>query len=77
MAIMKLQLALEWFLNPDHLPLIAGIELGWFAQAGLELELIAPDDHYDGLQATVTGQVAFSCNEPLHMIDEWHHSRLR
>ena len=67
---MKLQLALEWFLNPDHLPLIAGIELGWFAQAGLELELVAPDDHYDGLQATVTGQVAFSCNEPLHMIDE-------
>ena len=48
MAIMKLQLALEWFLNPDHLPLIAGIELGWFAQAGLELELIAPDDHYHG-----------------------------
>ena len=25
---MKLQLGLEWFLNPDHLPLIAGIELG-------------------------------------------------
>ena len=23
---MKLQLSLEWFLNPDHLPLIAGIE---------------------------------------------------
>lgn len=67
---MKLQLALEWFLNPDHLPLIAGIELGWFAQAGLELELVAPDDHYDGLQATVSGAVAFSCNEPLHMIDE-------
>ncbi len=67
---MKLQLALEWFLNPDHLPLIAGIESGWYREAGLELELIAPDDHYDGLAATVSGEVAFSCNEPLHMIDD-------
>ncbi|MCL7713272.1 ABC transporter substrate-binding protein [Stenotrophomonas mori] len=67
---MKLQLALEWFLNPDHLPMIAGIEQGWYREAGLELELLAPDDHYDGLAATVAGEVAFSCNEPLHMIDE-------
>lgn len=66
---MRLTLALEWFLNPDHLPLIAGIELGWYRDAGLELALLAPDDHYDGLEATVSGQVAFSCNEPLHMID--------
>lgn len=67
---MKLPLALEWFLNPDHLPMIAGIEQGWYRQAGLELELLAPQDHYDGLAATVSGSVAFSCNEPLHMIDE-------
>ena len=66
---MKLQLSLEWFLNPDHLPLIAGIELGWFREAGLDLELLVPDDHYDGLAATVSGDVAFACNEPLHMID--------
>lgn len=66
---MKLQLSLEWFLNPDHLPLIAGIQLGWYREAGLELELLVPDDHYDGLAATVSGDVAFACNEPLHMID--------
>ena len=66
---MKLQLSLEWFLNPDHLPLIAGIELGWYREAGLDLELLVPDDHYDGLAATVSGSVAFACNEPLHMID--------
>lgn len=66
---MKLQLSLEWFLNPDHLPLIAGIERGWYRDAGLDLELLVPDDHYDGLAATVAGEVAFACNEPLHMID--------
>lgn len=68
-TMMKLQLALEWFLNPDHLPMIAGLELGWYREAGLELELVAPKDHYDGLAATVSGDIAFSCNEPLHMID--------
>ncbi len=66
---MQLQIALEWFLNPDHLPLIAGIEHGWYRDAGLEVSLLVPDDHYDGLAATVSGAVAFSCNEPLHMVD--------
>ncbi|NYZ63223.1 ABC transporter substrate-binding protein [Luteimonas deserti] len=66
---MKLQLSLEWFLNPDHLPLIAGIERGWYRDAGIELELLVPDDHYDGLAAVVEGEIAFACNEPLHMID--------
>jgi len=66
---MKLQLGLEWFLNPDHLPMIAGIELGWYRDAGLGLKLVVPDDHYDSLAASAAGEIAFSCNEPLHMID--------
>lgn len=67
---MQLQLGLEWFPNPDHLPMIAGIELGWYRDAGIDLSLRAPDDHYDGLAATASGEIAFSCNEPLHMVDE-------
>lgn len=66
---MKIDIALEWFLNPDHLPFIAGIELGWFAEAGLVVSLKVPEDHYDGLAAVVSGEIAFACNEPLHMID--------
>lgn len=66
---MKIDIALEWFLNPDHLPFIAGIELGWFAEAGLNVALKVPNDHYDGLAAVVAGDIAFACNEPLHMID--------
>lgn len=67
---MKMEIALEWFKNPDHLPFIAGIELGWFAEAGLEVSLREPDAHYDGLSAVIRGEIAFACNEPLHMIDE-------
>ena len=28
----KLTVGLEWFLNPDHMPLILGIEKGWFKE---------------------------------------------
>jgi putative hydroxymethylpyrimidine transport system substrate-binding protein len=69
---MKIEIALEWFLNPDHLPLIAGIQQGWFAEAGYDVNLLVPDDHYDGLANVAAGDrnIAFACNEPLHMVDE-------
>ncbi len=38
----KLIVGLEWFLNPDHLPLILGIEKGWFKEEALEIEMIEP-----------------------------------
>ena len=72
-AVARLQdivIALEWFLNPDHLPLILGIHQGWFAEAGFNVELLVPDDHYDGLASVASGDIAFACNEPLHMVDE-------
>ncbi len=66
---MRVDVALEWFLNPDHLPFLAGIEEGWFAAEGLEVEMIPPEGHYDGLAEVEAGRVAFACNEPLHMLD--------
>lgn len=65
-----IEVGLEWFLNPDHLPFIVGIEKGWFEEVELSVQLIEPDDHYDGLAAVANGELAFACNEPLHMIDD-------
>ena len=45
---MKLSLAIEWFLNPDHLPFIIALREGIFERNGIEFELIEPDEHYDG-----------------------------
>ncbi|MGC9456709.1 MAG: ABC transporter substrate-binding protein [Halothiobacillaceae bacterium] len=73
---MKVDVALEWFLNPDHLPFVAGIQTGRFAEAGFEVNLIEPEDHYDGLEAVARGEIAFACNEPLHMVDA-HRPNLR
>lgn len=40
----KLTLLLEWFVNPDHAPLVVAKELGLFEKAGLDVELIPPSD---------------------------------
>lgn len=66
---MKVEIALEWFLNPDHLPFLVADEEGLFARAGLEVALIPPEGHYDGLAEVEAGRIAFACNEPLHMLD--------
>ena len=40
----KLTVLLEWFVNPDHAPMVIAKERGLFADAGLEVELIPPAD---------------------------------
>jgi ABC-type nitrate/sulfonate/bicarbonate transport system substrate-binding protein len=64
---MWLRLALEWYLNPDHLPLLAAREA--LAAQGMALDLIVPDDHYDGFEALARGEVDLVCNEPLHLVE--------
>ncbi len=40
----KLTVMLEWFVNPDHAPIVVAKELGLFEKAGLEVELVPPAD---------------------------------
>lgn len=44
LAADKLSVLLEWFVNPDHAPMVIASEKGFFAEAGLEVELIPPSD---------------------------------
>ena len=37
-----IKLGLEWFLNPDHLPLVVALREGYFAEAGLDVQLPEP-----------------------------------
>lgn len=68
---MKLSLAIEWFLNPDHLPFIIAQRLNIFAKYGIEFDLIEPDEHYDGLSELLAGNIQFATNEPLHLIEQF------
>jgi putative hydroxymethylpyrimidine transport system substrate-binding protein len=40
----KLTVLLDWFVNPDHAPLVIAKEGGYFERHGLDVELIAPAD---------------------------------
>ncbi len=68
---MKFSLAIEWFLNPDHLPFIVAQKCGIFDKHGIEFELIEPDEHYDGLSELLNGNIQFATNEPLHLIEQY------
>lgn len=71
MANTALTLTLEWFLNPDHLPFIAGIYTGAYQDAGLDITMIEPTEHYDGFAALQTGEIDLHVNEPIHLFE--HH----
>ena len=64
-----LKIALEWYLNPDHLPLLHAQEQA-LADGVLNIELIVPDDHYDGFAALASGDVQAVVNEPLHLLEK-------
>jgi ABC-type nitrate/sulfonate/bicarbonate transport system substrate-binding protein len=68
---MKLKLAIEWFLNPDHLPFIVAQRCGIFDKYNIEFELIEPTEHYDGLSELLEGNIEFATNEPLHLIEQY------
>ena len=68
---MKINLAIEWFLNPDHLPFIVGIKENIYQKYSLDLNLIEPDAHYDGLTELKSGKIEFATNEPLHLIEQF------
>jgi putative hydroxymethylpyrimidine transport system substrate-binding protein len=65
----KLTVILDWFVNPDHGPLIVAREKGFFAVEGLEVELIAPADPNDPpkLVAARQADLALSYQPQLHL----------
>ena len=44
LAADKVELLLDWFINPDHGPLIIAQQNGYFAEQGLEVSLVEPAD---------------------------------
>ena len=69
MANDKMTVLLDWFVNPDHGPLIIAQEKGYFADAGLEVEIIAPADPSAPPKLVAAGQadIAISYQPQLHL----------
>lgn len=64
----KLVVLLDWYVNPDHAPLVVAKESGFFARHGLDVELIAPADPSQPprLVAAKQGDVAVTYQPELH-----------
>ncbi len=53
---------LDWFPNPDHVPLYAAIGEGYFTQAGLRINLQIPANADDPLKLAAVGRVDVAVN---------------
>ncbi|WP_374468005.1 ABC transporter substrate-binding protein [Ferrovibrio sp.] len=65
----KLTVMLDWFVNPDHAPLIVAKQMGIFDRHELQVELIAPADPNDPPKLVAAGKadVAISYQPQLHV----------
>jgi putative hydroxymethylpyrimidine transport system substrate-binding protein len=52
----RMTLLLDWFVNPDHGPLLVAQELGYFREAGLAVEMVAPADPNDPPKLVAAGR---------------------
>lgn len=65
----KMTLILDWFVNPDHGPIIIAEEMGFFADEGLEVEVVAPADPADPPKMVAAGRadLGVSYQPQLHL----------
>ncbi|MEP2639949.1 ABC transporter substrate-binding protein [Roseobacter sp.] len=69
----KMTVLLDWFINPDHGPIIVAEQLGYFADQGLEVEIIPPADPSAPPKLVAAGQgdiaVSYQPNQHLHVAE--------
>jgi putative hydroxymethylpyrimidine transport system substrate-binding protein len=65
----KVTILLDWFVNPDHAALVIAQQKGYFAEQGLNVELIAPADPNDPPKLVAAGKadLAVSYQPQLHL----------
>ena len=65
----RMTLILDWYVNPDHAPIILAQERGFFADQGLEVEIIAPADPSEPPKLVAAGRadLAVSYQPQLHL----------
>ncbi|SDH11699.1 ABC transporter substrate-binding protein [Pelagibacterium luteolum] len=65
----RMTVLLDWFVNPDHGPIIIAQEQGYFADEGLEIEIVAPADPSDPPKMVAAGRadLAIGYQPQLHL----------
>ncbi len=65
----KVTLLLDWFINPDHAPIIIAKEKNYFQDLGLQIDIIPPANPADPPKLVAAGKadIAISYQPQLHM----------
>ena len=68
-AVDHLTLLLDWFVNPDHGPILVADQLGYFKAAGLDVDIVAPSDPNDPPKLVAAGKadIGVSYQPQLHI----------
>ena len=64
-----IKLGLDWFINPDHAPIIIADQYGYFKEEGLDIEIIEPADPNDPPKQVAAGKIdiAISYQPQFHL----------
>merc|ERR1719235_889132 len=57
-------------MNPDHMPLLVANRTGLLAAAGLQVDIIEPDDHFDPLKLIQSGELDVAVTETIHLLQD-------
>lgn len=66
----KFTVILDWFVNPDHAPLFVAQQQGYYQQAGLDVNFIAPADPADPPKLVAAGKADIAIDYQPHVLLE-------
>ena len=65
----KITVLLDWFVNPDHAPLIVAKEKGYFKEQGLDVSFVAPANPNDPPKLVAAGKADLAVSyQPQHQL---------
>ncbi len=65
-----LSLVLDWFINPDHAPILVAQQIGAYTAEGLEVQLIQPADSSLGTKLVAAGQADMALTAEPQFIEQ-------
>ncbi len=70
MSVLKsrVSLLLNWYTNPYHAPIIVAQQLGFYAQEGIKLAILEPNDPSDVTELVGLGRVDFGVKAMIHTV---------
>lgn len=62
-GLKKVAIGIDWFVDPNHGPLVVALEKGFFADEGLDVTLVPPENTMDNVTMVLDGRVAIGMSD--------------